>query len=216
MNPLRVMTASFLLLGLLFLAVCAHAQPPGQLQVWTCTAGQPLGSGHWSAAQGNSPAEFCTGTCGSTPTGWVAGSCKLPADAAPTDTVHASVDAGATNTWLLKTNPALGYGTIIGANVTKVFSWTAPTQNEDGTALTDLAGYNFYESVVAGAPMAKINSALLTGASYTASLLPGSYQFAVTALNKAGSESVQSVLYALVIPAAPAIKPAAPGGLTSR
>ncbi|MEE4163320.1 MAG: putative Ig domain-containing protein, partial [Woeseiaceae bacterium] len=69
-------------------------------------------------------------------------------------------------------------------------SWEAPTQNEDGTALTDLAGYNIYWGTTQGDYP---NSAPIDNPSVTTitidGLEPGTYSFVVTAINEAGAES---------------------------
>jgi hypothetical protein len=69
-------------------------------------------------------------------------------------------------------------------------SWTPPTQNTDGSALTDLAGYKVYwgpaqgtypNSVALNSP--GLSSYVVTG------LIPGTYFFVVTAVNSSGLES---------------------------
>lgn len=69
-------------------------------------------------------------------------------------------------------------------------SWNAPTQNTDGTPLTDLASYNIYEG--ASSPPGKLLASPLAsaGTTYTASGLPaGTNYFAVTAVNSKQQES---------------------------
>jgi hypothetical protein len=69
-------------------------------------------------------------------------------------------------------------------------SWTPPTQNEDGTTLTDLAGYKLYWSTTPGSYTA---SATIDNPSITSyvvdNLAPGTYEFVATAYNDAGVES---------------------------
>lgn len=69
--------------------------------------------------------------------------------------------------------------------------WQAPTENVDGTPLTDLAGYNVYW----GAASRNYTDSTPVAASATewqATLSSGFYYFAVTALNAGGEESGQS------------------------
>jgi hypothetical protein len=69
-------------------------------------------------------------------------------------------------------------------------SWTPPTQNTDGSQLTDLAGYRIYWGAAAGTypNSVTINNPGLT--SYVVdNLVPGTYFFAASALNSAGAES---------------------------
>lgn len=66
-------------------------------------------------------------------------------------------------------------------------SWTAPTSNTDGSALTDLAGFNIYRDG------AKIGSAGATTLTYSdTGLADGTYSYTVTAQNAAGVESKPS------------------------
>lgn len=69
-------------------------------------------------------------------------------------------------------------------------SWQPPTQNEDGTALTDLAGYTIYWGTTPGSytESVTINNPGLT--TYVVeNLAPGTYEFVATAFNAAGVES---------------------------
>lgn len=71
----------------------------------------------------------------------------------------------------------------------KVLRWQPPTQNVDGTPLTDLAGYNVYwgtESRSYGAPHT-IGDPSIT--EWEVDLPPGRYYFALTAFDREGSES---------------------------
>ena len=69
-------------------------------------------------------------------------------------------------------------------------SWTPPTQNEDGSQLTDLAAYRILWSRDGGAFS---NSVRINNPSVTRyvveNLTPGTYQFAATSINSAGVES---------------------------
>jgi len=69
-------------------------------------------------------------------------------------------------------------------------NWTAPTDNEDGTPLTDLAGYNLYWGTTPGDYP---NSVTINNASVTTYLIenlsPGTYEFVATSFNTSGVES---------------------------
>jgi hypothetical protein len=72
-------------------------------------------------------------------------------------------------------------------------SWTPPTQNEDGTALTDLAGYWIYWGTSPGSypDSVKIDNPGLS--TYVVdNLVPGTYEFVATSFNASGVESVYS------------------------
>lgn len=72
-------------------------------------------------------------------------------------------------------------------------SWTAPTQNSDGSALTDLAGYKIYYAKKSGYYDQAI---VLDNPSITTyvveQLSPATYYFAATAVNSMGIESSHS------------------------
>ena len=90
--------------------------------------------------------------------------------------------------------------------------WTPVTTNVDGTTITDLAGYNFY-NVTSG--RVKVNSALIPPSACTSSLctytIPGTVvdgsKYVVTAVDTSGNESGDSNQ------AIATIFPSAPGGL---
>ena len=72
-------------------------------------------------------------------------------------------------------------------------SWTAPTQNTDGTPLTDLAAYKFYYGTAPGdySDMVRVDNPGIT--TYIIdNLLPATYYFVATAINDAGIESLFS------------------------
>jgi hypothetical protein len=72
-----------------------------------------------------------------------------------------------------------------------VLSWAIPTQNTDGSALTDLAGFNLYSGTT-NPPTIKLSPMLAKNVTtYTFSNLPdGSTQwFGITSQNAAGAES---------------------------
>lgn len=72
-------------------------------------------------------------------------------------------------------------------------SWSVPTQNTDGTPLTDLAGYHIYYGTSAGAWTSTITVLSATETSYVVSgLASGTYYFTIVAFNTAGDDSPQS------------------------
>jgi hypothetical protein len=72
-------------------------------------------------------------------------------------------------------------------------SWTAPTQNEDGTDLTNLAGYKIYWGTTTGTYPNSVTIDNPTVTTYLVeNLAPGTYEFVATAFNTSGVESQYS------------------------
>jgi hypothetical protein len=76
------------------------------------------------------------------------------------------------------------------ATASVTLSWTPPTENTDGSALIDLAGYNIYWGV---SPGSYSNSVRIDNGSVSTyvveNLVPGTYEFVATSINSAGVES---------------------------
>ena len=69
-------------------------------------------------------------------------------------------------------------------------SWTPPTQNGDGSALTDLIAYKFYYGTESGQYTSSVRVDDPGIASYVVSnLVPDTYYFVATAVNSQGVES---------------------------
>jgi hypothetical protein len=79
--------------------------------------------------------------------------------------------------------PATGSATL---------SWTAPTQNTDGTPITDLAGYHIYYGVSASQMTTTITVTSAETSYVVSGLAPATYYFAVVAFTSAGLDSPQS------------------------
>jgi hypothetical protein len=80
-------------------------------------------------------------------------------------------------------------------------SWTAPTQNEDGTTLTDLAGYKLYWGTTPGSYTESVtidNPSVLTYV--VENLAPGTYEFVATSFNTSGVESRYSGAATKLVP----------------
>jgi hypothetical protein len=80
-------------------------------------------------------------------------------------------------------------------------SWTAPSQNTDGSALSDLAGYRVYHGMSANALNEIIQVVGGSTTSYTFNALSsGTHYFAVAAYNTTGVESALSAVGSKTIP----------------
>jgi hypothetical protein len=87
------------------------------------------------------------------------------------------------------------------ANGSATVTWSAPTQNTDGSALTNLAGFNIYYGTSASNLNQSVqiaNPGLTTYA--LGNLAPGTWYFAVNAYTTAGAESAISGIASKAIP----------------
>jgi hypothetical protein len=81
-----------------------------------------------------------------------------------------------------------------------VLSWTAPTENTDGTQLTNLAGYRIAYGTSANALTQTVQVANPSVTNYTmTNLSPGTYYFSVRAYTNNGTESANSNVYSKVV-----------------
>ena len=69
-------------------------------------------------------------------------------------------------------------------------NWMPPTENTDGSALTDLAGYDIHYGTGSGDYTQSVTVSNAGLATYVVdNLSPGTYYFSVSAVNNAGTES---------------------------
>jgi hypothetical protein len=107
-----------------------------------------------------------------------------PASATATATSAAAPATSASTTPAAPASPKTGSATL---------SWTPPTENTNGTPVTDLAGYHIYYGTTEGAWTSTITVLEATETSYVVSgLAPGTYYFTVVAFNSAGDDSPES------------------------
>jgi hypothetical protein len=91
--------------------------------------------------------------------------------------------------------PAFSIDVNGGAPGTASLTWTAPTQNVDGSTLTDLAGYRIVYGTSSTALSQTVQVANPSVTAYVMESLPaGTYYFAVRAYTKYGAESANSNL----------------------
>jgi hypothetical protein len=88
---------------------------------------------------------------------------------------------------------AFSINVVAMASGAATLTWTPPTQNVDGTSLTDLAGYRIYWGT---SQNNLTNSTTVAGAGVSSALIeqltPATYYFAVTAYDTVGNESAYS------------------------
>lgn len=103
-----------------------------------------------------------------------------------------SVSDGKVSTTLAPFSITVRQVTVTGS---ATLSWTPPTQNTDGTALTDLAGFKVYHGTSTGAMTDVVTVPGATASGYTFSqLAAGTHYFTVSAYTSAGTESAQSTI----------------------
>jgi hypothetical protein len=80
-------------------------------------------------------------------------------------------------------------------------TWDAPTLNDDGTTLTDLAGYRLYWSTTPGTYPNSVTIDTPGVTTYVIeNLAPGTYEFVATAINAQGVESGYSNSATMTVP----------------
>lgn len=79
------------------------------------------------------------------------------------------------------------------SNGTATLDWTPPTENTDGSVLTNLAGYHIYYGTAADnlTETVKVTNPGLTAYTLT-NLAPGTWYFAVTSYSSTGVESTRT------------------------
>jgi len=92
-----------------------------------------------------------------------------------------------------------GDGGSGGGTENTTLSWDTPTNNTDGTELTDLAGYKVYYGTSSGVYDNVIDVADVTTYTLT-DIAPATYYFAVTAYDELGNESDYSNEVSKTIP----------------
>lgn len=102
----------------------------------------------------------------------------------------------ASTTGSMSTAPLTQQGASGGAAPgTVTLSWIAPTENTNGTPLTDLAGYHIRYGTNPGDLTRSIDlSGTRTTAYEISGLSPGTYYFAIAAYTAMGTESVDSAV----------------------
>jgi hypothetical protein len=119
------------------------------------------------------------------------------ADVGTTSGIVITVTDGKTSTSL----PAFGIAVRATATGSATLSWRPPTQNQDGSPLTNLAGFKVYWGTAKGTypnSVALNNPGLAT---YVVdNLASGTYYFVVTAVTTTGTESTQSNAASKTIP----------------
>ena len=91
----------------------------------------------------------------------------------------------------LSTNlPQFSLEVVQNADGSITLSWTPPTQNDDGSALADLAAYKFYYGTSPGSysNQVRVDSPGIS-ADVIENLSPATYYIVATAINSSGAES---------------------------
>lgn len=198
-----------LLLMLLLAPIAVMAQPT----VYEC---QPAGAASNTATSGgNAPLSTPLPiVIVATPPATSVGICTIAANVPNTEFTRVSTDGGASYVWATLASVGLGIAPIVaapsvaaGTNVS--ITWTPPTVNADGSALSPLTAFTVYRGPTPTS-LARLNSVGSTVLAYSDSNMPvGTWYYAVTASNTAG-ESAQTGPVSITV-MAPVTTPSVPG-----
>lgn len=98
--------------------------------------------------------------------------------------------AGTASTSPAATSAAAGGTTSTASSGAVTLNWMPPTENTDGTPLTNLSGYDIHYGTSSGNYTQTITVSNPGIATYVVdNLTPGNYYFSVTAVNSQGTES---------------------------
>jgi Fibronectin type III domain len=130
-------------------------------------------SGTASTAQSSTPGTASSGTSSSSSSG------STSSSGSSSSSGTATGSSGSTS------------GTLPTAPASSVaINWTPPTENVDGTPLTNLAGYDIHYGTASGKYTQTISVSNAGIATYVVQdLTPGTYYFAIAAVNADGTES---------------------------
>ena len=103
---------------------------------------------------------------------------------------YANIRISVSDGQLSASTPAFSIDVTQVATASTTLSWTAPTQNEDGSTLTDLAGYKIFYGTSSGSYTEEIRIDNPSVTVYVVdNLTPDTYYFAAKAFNAAGVDS---------------------------
>lgn len=117
-----------------------------------------------------------------------------PGDVATYSNISISVSDGSASTSLA----AFSIAVVATASGSATLSWTAPTTNTDGTALTN-PGYKVYYSPTPGTYPNVVTVDPGTTTYVITELTPGTWYFALRAVNQAGAESALTMPVSKVV-----------------
>ncbi|MGH8301687.1 MAG: fibronectin type III domain-containing protein, partial [Steroidobacteraceae bacterium] len=154
--------------GVYFCAVAALG-----LALSACGGGSNGTSADASPVQSSQPAQS------SMPSQSTSASTSAPSTSTDSGTTTASTGSSSTSS----SPPTATAGAV-------TINWQPPTENIDGSSLTNLAGYNIHYGTASGKYTQTITVSNPGLATYVvSSLTPGTYYFTVAAVNSSGTES---------------------------
>ena len=116
--------------------------------------------------------------------------------------IYADIVLSVSDGALSDTLPAFSIDVTQAALGSVTLQWAAPTQNTDGTALTDLSGYKIYFGKAPGSYPNEIDVNSAGTTTYVIeNLVPDTYYFVSTAYNSQGVESGYSNMATMVVSA---------------
>lgn len=127
------------------------------------------------------------------PTSSSSASSSTTSSSTTSSSTTSSSTTGSSSTGTSSSGSGSSTGSSSANNGTATLSWTAPTTNSDGSALTDLAGYRIHYGTSADSLNNEITVSSASEVSYqVTSLAVGTWYFAVTSYTTSGLESSQS------------------------
>ena len=142
-----------------------------------------------AATQSTAPAQSASGSGGTSASAASAGtgsgsSTSAASTGSGSSTSTASTGSGSTSSSSSSSTPPKKTSDSVTIN------WTPPTENTNGSPLTNLAGYDIHYGTSSGSLTKKISISNPGIATYVVSnLAAGKYYFAVAAVNSSGTES---------------------------
>ena len=185
-----IKTSGALVLGILLLAGCGGGAGGSSGAGAAAATGSASASTPAASSSSGSSTSQAT-TAGSTSSGGTSGTSGTSGGASGgasggTSGGTSGSTSGSGSTPPTSSTPTTGNATV---------SWSAPTTNTDGSALTDLAGYHIYYGTSATALTRSVNISSTATTSYELqNLASGTWYFAVTAVTNTGTESAPSAV----------------------
>lgn len=175
-----------------------HVRPPSALVASNGSTGSTSSTTGSGGASGTTTSSAGSGA-GSTSTS-TGGTSSGSTSSSTSGTSSGSTGSTSTGTGGTSGSTSTGTSGSSTSGDTISVSWLAPTENTDGSALTNLAGYTIYYGSTASAMTQKVSINTVGELSYVLSnLAPGTWYVEVVAVNSAGVQSAPSSMVSITL-----------------